>query len=499
MKKLIIVVLVGISCLSLMGASIWEGAAAMAAGAELPESGYYIATNSFPRNTMVDVVNLENGKTLRAIVVGGIDTTGLLGILSKEAAAILGIEKGTVGRIRINMPADPIAFSRYTEGLNKTGDPDRDPSASISIAKAIDEQKTGPSSNSAVVPKVSSDQEPVPTDTMAVGAQETLAPEQTGSTESETLQEETVQTPLADTMTSNSELPTVTDASAVEDETITELPETKQEGVVPESSNEESMLAETTTQVEPEQTELAMPDAIIQDTAQPETNLEEQPQVASSATEPATETAEAPKITETPELSGPVIGPEILEGPVELSLEPAEERPPAVPSTVSPVENTQTKIDIRIQAEPVPEPVPGSGAVVVADLSPMTVPEPAPSPASPTVQTSPITTPTQSEATQKAVPQSSDLQKQGFSVPSVTILEKGKYYVQLGAFARVESVENLIKGLNKKYPLIVYISGTAEKPIYRLLIGPVNQGESSALVSYFKKSGFKDAFVKQEI
>lgn len=492
MKKLVIIVLVGISCLNLMGASIWEGAAAMAAGGELPDSGYYIATNSFPRNTMVDVVNLENGKTLRVIVVGGIDTTGLLGILSKEAAAILGIEKGTIGRIRVNMPTDPIAFSRYTEGLNNTGDPDRDPAASISIAKAIDEQKTEPSPNSAEPPKVS-------TDSMAVGAQETLAPEQTGSTEPEAPQEETVQTPLADTMTSNSELPTITDALAVEDETITELPETKQEGVVPESSNEESMLAETTTQVEPEQTELAMPDAIIQDTAQPEATPEETLQVASSATEPAVETVEAPEITETPELSGPVIGPEILEGPVELSLEPAEERPPAVPSTVSPVENTQTKIDIRIQAEPVPEPVHGSGAVVVADLSPMTVPEPAPSPASPTVQTSPITTPTQSEATQKAVPQSSDLQKQNFSVPSVTILEKGKYYVQLGAFARVESVENLIKGLNKKYPLIVYISGTAEKPIYRLLIGPVNQGESSALVSYFKKSGFKDAFVKQEI
>ncbi|HON14407.1 MAG TPA: hypothetical protein PK897_09800, partial [Treponema sp.] len=124
-----------------MGASIWEGAAAMAAGGELPENGFYIATNSFPRNTMVDVVNLENGKTLRAIVVGGIDAPGLLGILSKEAAAALGLEKGVVGRIRVNMPADPIAFSRYTDELAKNGDPDRDPAAAISIATTTTTQE----------------------------------------------------------------------------------------------------------------------------------------------------------------------------------------------------------------------------------------------------------------------------------------------------------------------------------------------------------------------
>lgn len=97
-KKLMILFLIGISCIGLMGASIWEGAAAMAAGGELPEKGYYIATNSFPRNTMVDVVNLENGKTLRAIVVGGVDTPGLLGILSREAATAIGLEKGVCNK-----------------------------------------------------------------------------------------------------------------------------------------------------------------------------------------------------------------------------------------------------------------------------------------------------------------------------------------------------------------------------------------------------------------
>ncbi|MDR2782538.1 MAG: septal ring lytic transglycosylase RlpA family protein, partial [Treponema sp.] len=45
----------------LIGASIWEGVAAVAPDGALPDTGYYAATNSFPRNTTVIVTNLENG------------------------------------------------------------------------------------------------------------------------------------------------------------------------------------------------------------------------------------------------------------------------------------------------------------------------------------------------------------------------------------------------------------------------------------------------------
>jgi len=140
MKKLVTIVLVGCSCIILMGASIWEGAAAMALGGELPESGYYIATNSFPRNTMVDVVNLENGKTLRAIVVGGIDTPGLLGLLSKEAAIGLGIEKGMVGEFGLICLRTHSVLPLYRRS-NFYRDPDRDPAAALSLVETDEVKK----------------------------------------------------------------------------------------------------------------------------------------------------------------------------------------------------------------------------------------------------------------------------------------------------------------------------------------------------------------------
>jgi hypothetical protein len=109
------------------GATVWEGAAAAAPAGDLPDAGYYAATNSFPRNTVVDITNLENGKSIRVIVTAGLETPGLLAVLSRDAAEIIGIASRSVGRIRINQPSDPIAFSRFTEGLSSSGDPDYDP------------------------------------------------------------------------------------------------------------------------------------------------------------------------------------------------------------------------------------------------------------------------------------------------------------------------------------------------------------------------------------
>jgi hypothetical protein len=48
----------------------------MSAYGEFPDSGNYGACNSFPRNTAVEVVNLENGKTVTVIITKGSDNPG---------------------------------------------------------------------------------------------------------------------------------------------------------------------------------------------------------------------------------------------------------------------------------------------------------------------------------------------------------------------------------------------------------------------------------------
>lgn len=532
MKKLMVLFLIGISCIGLMGASIWEGAAAMAAGGELPENGFYIATNSFPRNTMVDVVNLENGKTLRAIVVGGIDAPGLLGILSKEAAAVLGLEKGVVGRIRVNMPADPIAFSRYTDELAKNGDPDRDPAAALSLATAaetkepvqepVDEKKdevqasqitsdTGPAVEQSVNQNQSDQLE----------QKETIQSSEIPATEPVLAEEQPVEDQIK-------ELPEVTQQTAPVTEEITpEVPASEKPDEIAAESPETSVPAET---VEPAVETQPVPLVTEPPTESPSEIAAESPESSLPAEIPqeknaevpmdvAMETVSPPEVANPPpeatsaapsndmvEPAGPVptaeSSPELAvpsDVPVEISLEPASERPPVAATVDTPL--LQPKNEVTIvppeAAEPLPAetvPEPSSSTVVITEVAPSPV---LTNPEEPEIAQTPEKNPAP-VASQRAEPATVPSAQVRFSVPVILNLDKGKYYIQLGAYTKADTVEEQIKKINKKYPLLVQVAGTTEKPVYRLMIGPLNEGESGALVSYFKKSGYKDAFVKKQ-
>jgi cell division septation protein DedD len=85
-----------------------------------------------------------------------------------------------------------------------------------------------------------------------------------------------------------------------------------------------------------------------------------------------------------------------------------------------------------------------------------------------------------------------------FSAPVISSLEKGKYYLQLGAFSKPDLVESALTRIGGAYPLAVQAGGSPERPLYRILVGPVNLGESSALLQRFKGNGYRDAFVRQD-
>lgn len=524
------IVFILLSCVNLMAASIWEGAAAMASGGELPEKGYYIATNSFPRNTMVDVMNLENGKTLRAVVVSGIDTPGLLGILSREAATVLGIDKGIVGRIRVNMPADPIAFSRYTDELNRRGDPDRDPVAALSLVKdsELEEKSENAAASTATVaaaPATAETKTEAPADSVAEPVSKVVAPDAAAVMPNAVAQEPSPATsePLAQT---------ALEVTEPRNDTIQELADTAPEAPNMESEKPENKAAE--------QPEVVVLDTTINST---ENNALEEPvsEIASQGTPEAPKPPEtvsqaipenqavqtlseaaipAPPVVEAspvaPEATQPVIEDKMPEGPVELVLEPAEERPPVAAAPIEKPEVPEAVPDSGFRSEapvlvgPIPEAAPK-----LADSEPAPIVPEKPAVTAPLVQDTPPVTispiqekpavtlpmvqekpgPTEPRAQLEKKPELGTVQ---FSVPMVTSLEKGKYYVQLGSFTKADSVELQIKKIGGKYPLLVQLAGNAEKPVYRLMIGPLNHGESGAVVTYFKKSGYKDAFVKQE-
>ena len=79
----------------------------------------------------------------------------------------------------------------------------------------------------------------------------------------------------------------------------------------------------------------------------------------------------------------------------------------------------------------------------------------------------------------------------------ITELSRESYYLQLGVFAEPGGARRLQDDLAEIYPVAVYLTESAERPIYKVLVGPLNQDESGALLYTFRTRGFTDAFVRK--
>ena len=369
MKNYLAAVLLLAALVFLPGASIWEGAAAVSM--DFPDSGFYVATNSFPRNSVVDLTNLETGKTVRVIVAAGLDTPGLLALVSREAAEAVGLRSRTIGRIRMMAPSDPIAYSRFSEEY-RSGDPDYDPLAAVEGVYGKD--------------------------TPPVPVNEVSPPD------------------IPDPDISDiEEKPPVVPSTNDEPIPVLAVPSTKDEGPYPDNplrSDPESAWAMI-----------------------PEPEPVKQP-------EPIPEIAYVP---EPPPVAPPP--PPVIPPPV---IPPVEDKPPAY----SPKDTPEYNYTLIPAEERPPQ---GGYTAPAAGMAPQQI----------------------------------------FSVPVVSGLERGKYYLQIGAYSQVPTVEQELSKVERSYPLIVQCIGSPSLPIYRILIGPVNQGEATAFLRKFQVKGYKDAFVRR--
>ena len=117
------------------GASVWEGAAGIASNSDFPTQGNYILSNAFPKHTVVEITNLENGITIQAEVTGPLGTSGVLAAVSPEAAKNLSLRSGSVSRVRVRIPftsAENLVFDNSFQN----NDPDVNPQAAIAFDKA---------------------------------------------------------------------------------------------------------------------------------------------------------------------------------------------------------------------------------------------------------------------------------------------------------------------------------------------------------------------------
>ncbi len=199
--KVIILFLISFIILSLAADEQWEGTVAMAQYGEFPSSGFYGASNSFPRNTIVEVKNLTNGKTVTLIIISRLDQEGVFLLVSSEAAQGLGFIASQIIRasVRVVSSADQL-YSLNQKDMAENPDPDINPAASASnvedsaYLRAIRNLRERYALSGAAEEEIQATPvEPDHTDTIVADTQQTEQTEQTGQGDGQTETDQTAE------------------------------------------------------------------------------------------------------------------------------------------------------------------------------------------------------------------------------------------------------------------------------------------------------------------
>jgi len=437
---------------TLQGSSPWEGAAAVAPSGELPEDGFYVATNSFPRNTVVDITNIESGKSTRAIVSNTINSPGLLAVVSKQAADLIGMKEGSISRIRMVQPSDPIAYMRFTETMS-SDIPEYD-SGSVITEENINEE--------ALLAEVYDDDKYTP-----------VEPEI-----------ETVEAPRSSTA----------GLGYVMDEPewggsgrlqIVDLPGYEVLPFEPVPDYSSVSIAEAEPEIEPEEEPAYISEAdenylVIEEEpaiAEAQPFREEPIIIADNNTKRDVVKDVGEKINERDpedfEKDTPVYFAEKPRNEVIKDVSPWQDREQVA---AEPVRKEEPVKQVYVPVETTPNPPPSVYGIDPNDIIPGIV----------------IATP-ERPAVQIAPPAPLIQSSQNFSVRTISHLDRGQYYVQVAALS-ADNVEPAIRAIDRSYSPVVYKNGDN---MYRILIGPLNQGESAAILARFKSIGYRDAFVRR--
>jgi len=425
----------------------WEGNAGTGAASDFPGNGLYARSDMFPRNTVVQIVNLESGSSVRAVITGSSGVPGLVAVLSPETAAALNISEGAVVRVRITTPArvseTPAPGTLETGDALTVADPDVNPEAMVPLA-AIAGAGEAP-----MIPVPGTDEHETFDD-----ARESLGlTNETGEMSESPLEElpaDTAVVPNEDTLGAE---------DAVAEDNFAEAP-----GAV---MSEAAVIAA-------EDADSGMP----ADEMDATTAFEEADAATALEEAPVPETAESDLFYDEPELLQAEAQP--VETVEDITLEPAELRPPEstmdafpVAPPVVPEEIPETALDETVPlVEPIEE-VPAQGTPLFGALA--LLPE-TPVEAAPPVNTA----------------------RDSFDgdYPWIDRLNTGAYYVQIAAYKDAVNVRTILNRFGKKYPVVVQKGASSDKPLVKVYVGPLKKDEYGAVLEYFRKNGFPDAFAR---
>lgn len=428
--------------------AIWEGNAAAGSQEDFP-TGLFASSDLFPKYTLIEITNLEQNTTSRAVVIGDMGSDGLLVKVSPDLAQALSIKEGSIARVRVSVPplvaeegADPVLLGKVEE---------KQPTPAAAPTKAAGE--VSPKALEPVQPEVEKAEAEKPVAPIAE-VEEPIQPEPASEEPMAPIAEveEPVEISTSSEYSAEAEKP-VPDAPPIQEPPMQEGSESSKpvlqvaEITVPETAPELneflSPVPEVPTPIEPE--------PVIADEAKPVKDTEEpvaEPELL--AVEPTEEQAE-----ETEELQDE---PEVV-----VAQETAVEKE---------LENNTTENELMTENHVML--VPSEPREPVREYIP--VPK---EPEKPAVPVEPVVTQPAEE------------------LYTANVLTKGSFYVQVGRFKDILNVESFVQMYGKQYPVAIEKSSTAKDVFYKVYIGPLKKDERGAALETFQKLGFKDAFLKK--
>jgi hypothetical protein len=485
--RIIILALAALFVFSGALASAFEGTAVVAPEGELPATGRFIATQHFPVNTVVDITNLENNRRVLVIVANNFSSPGLVAIVSREAAELIGMKPGSLSRIIMR-----IAYQRFPEDFN-AGTPGYDPRNALSEEDLLYQVYGG----------------------------DTYSPSDENGGNSQTAQ--------ADSLWGPRYIPDRPEWSGPEIINLFEEKHPPFEPIPPEKEQTPPPEEIPPAPVQPPEQRPPV-DPVVEPparvTEQPQRDIIKDPSVHTPVVlmeeadkDPSVHTPVAlmEEADKDPSVHTPVVLMEeadkdpSVHAPV-ISMEEAGKDPSdyimleqredvAKDTPVRPEENTEPPKpgpDPEPGPGPDPDPEPGPGPQLAdSELKPTDM-RPPPPEESPSISPSDIIPeliiPPARETPRPPVPAVAD----SASDRILPYLERGRYYVQIASADSLESAENIIRQIDSRYDLDRY-----EPKVYRdsnnrfcVLLKPMNQGESAAVLQRFKSIGYRDAFVR---
>ena len=482
-----------------------DGRAIVAEEGVLPK-GLFAKTVGYLPGDSVSVTNPATGITINVLVLGSIDpSNGVAIMLSPEAAEKLFITPGVNTQVKVTKRTG--SLDEVSSGLALLQGEDipddlkaeiekqiaameeknsTEPVDTIPVEETFEETRDEPAETvETVVSEKTGAVVPAEPKDVVPAEQNTIVPAETENTEPEEVTEtepaETAETVVSEK--TGAAIPSETEVTEPEEVTETEPAETT-----------ETIVSEKTGAVVPAEPKDVVP--AEQNTIVPTEDLEED-----SPIEEVIVIQEDIGLYESKEIAKEPITPV---KPTES--EPEEEKviPAENTKEPAPIEEIVTEDKTPAEKDLAEESVKSTDTSLVDPFAPIILvpaeerlPEEKDTIDNDTMVITPVPLSTEEEVTvEPVVPESTLVMREDWNiVPTLSQLERGKYYVQFITLAEEENILRIMAAYSQKYPIVLVplTNGSA----YQVMVGPLSVHEYGMILARFKELGYKDAFARK--